>query len=313
MAIIEVRDEAHWHELRSRHVGGSDVAAVLGASPYKSKWQLHMEKAGKLPAEDLSDNAAVLAGTYFEAGIARWASDKWGMGLEKVALYHTVDAVPGMGASLDYIAPDGAPVEIKWSARGHGWRYSNDEIIEAPEQYILQVQHQIDCVGAEHGWLIALIDNEPRRMLMPRHDGIITTIRDSIAQFWDDVRAGIEPDPDFSLDGEAIARLIEQAPYAEVDVTAVPEAEVLFREYKDYKQTEKLAAEKAEETRAKILKIAQEAMAGSNGNTEKAKITCGEHKMSIYKVAANPGKEVTEDMVGSFVGARKGYQGIRIT
>ena len=313
MAIIEVRDEAHWHELRAQHVGGSDVAAVLGVSPYKSKWQLYMEKAGKLPPEDLSDNKAIQAGTYLEDGIARWASAIWDMKLEKVRSYHTVDAVPGMGASLDYATPDGTPVEIKWSARGHGWLYQRDEIIEAPENYILQVQHQIDCVGAEHGWLVALIDNEPRRMFIPRHDGIIATIRDAIAQFWADVRDGVEPDPDFSLDGDAIARLLEQTPYAEVNITPVDGAEALFREYKDYKETEKLAATKAEETRAKILKLAQEALARSNGNTEKAKVTCGEHKMSIYKVAANLGTEITEAMVGNIIGQRKGYQGIRIT
>ena len=159
MAIIEVRDIAHWHELRAEHIGGSDVAAVLGVSPYKSKWQLYMEKAGKLPAEDLSGNTAVQAGTYLEDGIARWASDKWGLSLTKVHAYHTVDDVPGMGASLDYATPDGIPVEIKWSARGHGWIYQQDQIIEAPEGYILQVQHQIECVGASHGWLVALIDN----------------------------------------------------------------------------------------------------------------------------------------------------------
>ena len=73
MAIIPVRDESHWHELRASSIGGSDVAALLGISPYKSKWQLWMEKSGKLEAEDLSYNTAVQAGTFIVSGIANWA------------------------------------------------------------------------------------------------------------------------------------------------------------------------------------------------------------------------------------------------
>ncbi len=313
MAIIEVRDEAHWHELRGPNIGGSDVGALLGISPYKTRWQLYMEKAGKLPPEDLSDNKAVQAGTYLEEGIARWASDLWDMKLEKVTVYYTVDDVPGMGASLDYATPDGAPVEIKWSARGHGWLYQQDTIIEAPEHYILQVQHQIACVGADYGWLIALIDNEPRRMRVPRHEGIIQAIREGIAEFWGDIRTGKEPDPDFSLDGDAIALLLDQTPYAEVDLADIEGADALFRKFKDNKETVKLAEASAEEAKAELLMMVKKAMEGTNAKTEKAKVTCGDHKMSIYKVAANLGTEITEDMVGNIIGQRKGYQGVRIT
>lgn len=313
MAIIEVRDEAHWHELRAPNIGGSDVGALLGVSPYKTRWQLYMEKAGKLPPEDLSDNKAVQAGTYLEAGIAHWASDTWDMKLEKVNVYYTVDDVSGMGASLDYATPDGIPVEIKWSARGHGWLYQQDQIIEAPEHYILQVQHQMACVGADHGWLIALIDNEPRRLRIPRHEGIVTAIREGIAQFWADIANSVEPDPDFRLDGAAIAMLLDQTPYADVDLSSVDGAADLFEAYKAKRAAAKKAEEDADEAKAKLLMLTKAVMEGTNAKTEKAKVTCGDHKMSIYKVASSPGTEVTEEMLGTFINKRKGYQGVRIT
>jgi putative phage-type endonuclease len=113
MAIIQVRDQKHWHELRSQHIGGSDIAALFGLSPYSSRWQLWMEKAGKLPPEDISGNKAVQAGTFLESGIANWAAHRWSMELTKVNDYYTVDDCPGMGASFDYIAHTGAPVEIE--------------------------------------------------------------------------------------------------------------------------------------------------------------------------------------------------------
>jgi len=53
-------------------------------------------------------------------------------------------------------------------------------------------------------------------------------------------------------------------------------------------------------------------MADRNTSSDKAVVRCGEHKISITKVAENPGKEVTSDMVGTRVGGRKGYMMVRI-
>ena len=134
MAKITVRDEAHWHKLRAKHIGGSDVAALFGLSSFSTRWQLWMEKSGKLPPEDLSNNKAVQAGTFLEAGIAQWAASLWDWDIKKVEEYHTADDTPGMGATLDYALASGVPVEIKWnSGFSDGWKYEGDTIIEAPE------------------------------------------------------------------------------------------------------------------------------------------------------------------------------------
>lgn len=316
MAIIEVRDEAHWHELRAKHIGGSDVAALFGLSSFSTRWQLWQEKAGNLPAEDLSNNKAVLAGKFLEAGIAEWAAHLWGWDIHKVEQYHTADDTPGMGATLDYALDNGIPLEIKWNCGFSGdWKYESDTIVEAPEKYILQVQHQMACYmgNPEYAWLVVLINNEPRRMCVPRHDGIIDSIKREVSEFWRSIEAGEEPDPDFVADADAIDRLMEQVPYAEIDIGDIPGAEALFRRHKDAKATMKLAEAEADGARAELLLMSKRRLESSNAVTEKAKITCGDHKMSIYKVAASPGKEVTQDMVGTYVGGRKGYQGVRIT
>lgn len=316
MAIIPVRDDAHWHELRSKNIGGSDIAAVLGVSPYKSKWQLWMEKSGKLLPEDLSQNSAIQAGTFLESGIANWAAHRWGMGISKVTDYYTCDDTPGMGASLDYITSINQPMEIKWSARGHGWHYDGENILEAPEYYLLQVQHQIGCLNAngidvDSGWLIALIDNEPRRMLVPRHDTLVEAIRDGIKDFWDSVDAGREPDPDFSLDGDAITKMFGTLPRAEVELDS--DAAPLFAKYLDAVATEKLAAKTKDEIKAQLLYLGTEKLKGSNQNAEKAIIRCGDHKISITTVEPNFGTEVTQEMVGTRINTRRGYQMVRIS
>lgn len=313
MAKITVRDEAHWHELRAKHIGGSDVAALFGLSSFSTRWQMWMEKSGKLAPEDLSNNKAVQAGKHLEAGIASWAAALWGWDIAKVDEYHTADDTPGMGATLDYALTSGVPLEIKWNSGFSGdWKYEGDTIVEAPEKYILQVQHQMACYSdADHAWLVVLINNEPRRMKIPRHDGIIDSIKAEVSGFWQSIREGVEPAPDFNLDADAINRLLDQAPLTDVELE--DEHAILYTKYLDAAATEKLAKEAKEAAKSQLLLLAKEKMSGANTALEKAVIRCGDHKMSITTVAPNFGTEVTPDMVGTRINTRKGYQLVRIS
>lgn len=310
MPILKINDDAHWHELRAKHIGGSDVAVLFGMSAFKSKWQLWMEKAGRLDAEDLSGNSAVQAGKFLEAGIAAWAASKWGMTLAKVEEYYIADDCAGLGATLDFATQDGVPVEIKWSARGHGWLYAGDTITHAPDSYILQVQHQMACYGGDYAWLVALIDNEPRRMKIKRSESIIASIKTEVTEFWQSIADNVEPDPDFNLDGDAISRLLEQAPIT--DVTLPEEAVALFAEHNAAKAEAKAADARVEAAKAELLLMAQRAMQGMNGDQTKAIVRAGDHKLTISTVAPNFGTVVTQEMVGTSIGTRKGYQTVRI-
>jgi len=311
MALINIENDDQWRLLRTCHIGGSDVAALFGLSPYATKWQLWMEKVQRLPPENLDDNKAVQAGKFLEAGIAGWASARWGMELTKVNAYATCDGVVGMGATLDYVSSDGAPVEIKWSARGHGWEYQGEDILAAPDNYILQCQHQMACFGGDHAWLVALINNEPRRMYVPRNDDIIEAIKSACVEFWFSVQKGEVPDPDFVMDADAIGRLMGDIPLSDVELSS--DAAALFDEYAEASTAEKDATDRKAAAKSQLLLLAMELMAGRNTSGEKAIVRCGERRMTITPVAPNPGKRVTEDMVGTVIGPRKGYQLVRIS
>ena len=311
MGVVSVRDQIHWHELRSKHIGASDIAALFGMSPFTTRWQLWMEKSGKLPPEDLSDNKAVQAGTYLESGIANWAAHRWDMTIEKVADYYTVDDCPGMGASLDFKTDGDHPVEIKWSAYGNGWEYEGDVITSAPDNYILQVQHQMACTGAEYGWLIALLRNEPRRMKVPRSREIISTIKSHVTAFWDSVRAGEEPPVDFDKDGEAVVRLLDFVPMSEVTLTT--EHAGLFKKYQENAAIEKEAKAKKDAAKTELLTLSIEAMKKMNTSQDKGVVKCGDHKLSISTVKASVGTEITPNMVGGFYGARSGYKKVVVS
>lgn len=60
-----------WLQARRRGIGGSDAAAVLGLSPWKSNVRLWEEKTGLREPEDISDKEVVRFGKESEAAIRR--------------------------------------------------------------------------------------------------------------------------------------------------------------------------------------------------------------------------------------------------
>ncbi len=301
---ITIANEAHWHEIRAKNIGGSEVAALFGRSPYTTPWQLWMSKAGKLDRP--FDETFTRAGKFFEAGIAAWAAEKWGMNIHKVEEYYTDDSTVGMGATLDYADDNGVPVEIKFNHfKTDAWAYEGDILTEVPESYIWQVQHQIACYGGDYGWLVAFIAGEPRRMKIRRSDRIIANIRAAITKFWQSIAADEPPPVDYANDGDALADMLMLNRVH--DVTLDESYADKFRVYREWTALLKEGKEIVDTIKAELLEAAEEAMRGINDRGPKAVVKCGSYKMSLTVVDENPGKLVTQDMVGTSVGGRKSY------
>lgn len=314
MGSIPVTSRDHWHELRAAHVGASESAALFNLSPWLTRWQLHMQKAGRLPAVDLDSNLAVTHGRHFEPAVASYAAEKFGIQLRKVHRYLEADDCPGMGASLDYEQfGDGLiPVEIKFSLHGD-WDYQGDEILEAPDNYIIQCQHQLGCTSAPHAVLLAFTGGDLRRMIIPRREGMIASIKREVTQFWDDVRAGKEPPVDFEADADAISRLAAISPLCRVELP--PRATDLAAEYLRQKAAENEAATAATAARAEITKIMLDLATAKGAVVDEQKVVAetGPFRVSASAVAGNPGTTITPEMVGEVIGKRAGYRRITIS
>ena len=61
---------------RHEYIGGSDIAAILGMSRWKTPLKLWCEKTQKLPAPDLSNVEAVELGTDLEEFVAQKFTQK---------------------------------------------------------------------------------------------------------------------------------------------------------------------------------------------------------------------------------------------
>ena len=94
---------------RKKYIGGSDIASILGISPYKTSYQLRLEKTGKVESKDISNLPHVRRGIVAEP-IARDLVNKK-LGREFKAL-RMVGAEPWMVANVDGIDSKGL-LEIK--------------------------------------------------------------------------------------------------------------------------------------------------------------------------------------------------------
>lgn len=254
MSNIALSERINW-------VGGSESAAVLGVSKRKTPFSLYMEKTGLIPPDDLSGDERVNAGKYLEPAIAAWASYKWGWELEKVSDYLRHPTIKGMGASLDFrVVGKAEPVEIKnvdYLIFRDNWVAEGDAILDAPIDYLIQVQHEIACTpGAERGWLIACVGgNTLYRMELPRHAGTITAIERGVADFWDRVANNRPYDPKFSADGETIKRLYAAGGKGVIDLRSDNHLPELCSTWLQAKAEEKDACDRKEAAMAEIQHI----------------------------------------------------------
>lgn len=55
MTVKQMEDRDAWLKIRTSGIGGSDAGTIMGANPWKSPYQLWLEKTGQVEAEDIDD------------------------------------------------------------------------------------------------------------------------------------------------------------------------------------------------------------------------------------------------------------------
>lgn len=141
-----------WLEARKKYRTASEAAIVCGVSPFTSKEDFKLIKAG-LKTQYYSK--AMQRGHELEDTVRQWASERLGVQLEE-ACFVSGDYM----ASLDAYSPEqlsGAPcpgviVEIKASK----WTYDDIKNGKIPEYYALQMQQQMYCAKVDFAYLAAI-------------------------------------------------------------------------------------------------------------------------------------------------------------
>lgn len=198
-------------EARRLGIGSSDVAAILGVSPYEGATPLGvwLEKTGQdVPEEDDERDAAFEIGHLLEPVLlAKFAADH---GVEVVTGGVWVESLvhaekPWARANLDgIIVAERAAVEVKTVGVGmmRDWDLGADDGI--PHYVRIQVLWQMYVADLEKAYVVALVGGPSgyRVYEVPRDRELEAVVVGEVEAFWRTVEARTPPE----LDGSAMAR-----------------------------------------------------------------------------------------------------------
>ena len=144
--VIHIKEEQSWHNERSKGIGGSDAASVLGVNPYKSNVDLWREKTGRKEPEDISEKPAVKYGKQAEEYLRELFMLDYPQYTLDYSPYdqHINEKYPFMRASFDGILTDQdgtkGILEIKTTTiyKPEQWKEWDGRI---PINYFCQVLH----------------------------------------------------------------------------------------------------------------------------------------------------------------------------
>lgn len=197
---------------RRQGIGGSDAAVVVGLSPFKTPYQLYLEKRGEAPPDD-EDTLAMKFGSLLEEPIVQHYCDVTGRAVRRQPLtFH--DEHQFMLANIDrqILNDSRGPgiLEVKttndWTGRSiHG-------VEDIPDHYYLQAQHYLAVYDYRWASLAILIGGSRFVWFdVERNDAVIEELIQQEREFWDRVVTGHAPPIDGSpKTGELLKRLYPQ-------------------------------------------------------------------------------------------------------
>ena len=308
--IIPIADRQAWLQNRLQDVTSTEVSALFGLSPYKTEFELFHEKRDGQVVE-IPDNERMRWGRRLETPIALGVAEDQGWSVEKLDVYMRKPEAR-VGSSFDFKIDSNSDgpglMEIKNVAElqfKKTWIDMGNGNYEAPEHIELQVQHQMEVADIQWCAIVALVGgNAPKIIYRNRDKDIGAQIRARVAAFWQRVANNEPPSADYSADADFIVQLYSQANEGEVyDGSSDDFLATLVRDYQAAgEQIDQLEAMR-KSCKAQILERV--------GAAERVTAKWG--SISLGMTSNSPGTLITPEMVGTYVGARKGYRQFRIT
>lgn len=253
---LRFNSREEWLQARSEGIGASEVASILGVSPFESAYQLWLRKKGVTPPKE--ENFAMKAGHYLEDAVASFYKDETGCTIIKSS------AVDFMYADKERPFLRVSPDRTFWKA-GDAHNEANKCILECkttqrtidpddiPNHWFVQVQMNLGVAGFKTGalaWLTAA--RTFGQIEIPFQEDFYGMLVDEVSRFWYDYIVG-DKEPEATTVGDVVAKYIRSTEGKIVDAT--PE---VFEAYKDLKEVSRQIAEleEKEKSLSNALKVA---------------------------------------------------------
>lgn len=237
-------------EIRRSGIGASEVAGVMGLSPWQTPLSIYVEKVEGL--EDQEESLQMELGLELEPFLQRkftqWLQKNEGVVImpaqeetpfeptfeEKYMYAH--DDYPFIRCTPDdmFIHPEDGLVGVEYKTSSE---YMKDEWgeDEVPTQYYLQVQANLFVTGCDKWYLAYLIGNRKFDVIViKRNEEVIEKIKNACVEFWTEcIEKEIPPAPTGAdIDFNALKAIY---PEGEGEVV-MPELEEVYDELKRYEE-----------------------------------------------------------------------------
>lgn len=198
------------HGDRTKYIGGSDAAACVGLSRWRSPLAVWAEKTGAIKPEDISGKLQVKLGTRLEEAVAELFEEQTGKVVNRVNRTLTHPGYDFIRANIDRkVLKEDAIVECKTTS---AWKAKEWDGEEVPREYVIQALHYLAVTGAAKCYVAVLIGNQDFKIkTVERDEKIISDLIRREVYFWNEFVLKNVPPQAKSTDKDTLSTLYPQA------------------------------------------------------------------------------------------------------
>ena len=200
-----------WLAYRRKGIGGSDAAAVLGISPFRTGVDLYYDKLGQSVEDDEQNWVAKEMGALLEDLVARIFAKKTGLEVCPMPVMFQHGEHPWMLADVDrlVILPDGSNAILECKTTNYNardkWEYDGKPIV--PQYYEAQGRHYMAVMNLDRVYYCCLYGNSKDDVIIRSIDRDLDYEAELIAleeNFWTNHVQAKTPPPYIEDDGALV-------------------------------------------------------------------------------------------------------------
>jgi len=255
-----------WLEARKSGIGGSDIAAIMGVSPYSTAYDVFISKT-----QDVKDTESEYAywGHQLEDVVAREFAKRSGLKIQNVnfMMRHPVHtfavanidrAIVNKNIAGRVFFKDGALttdtiLECKTANEYLKKDWGDEDSDAVPDQYQCQAQWYMGVTGTQVCHMAVLIGgNKFRQYKIERHDEFIEVLFEEAERFWNDhVLTGIAPEA--TTLQNAKDKYPRHDPDTTLELSDDSEEIAIIDRYVELKEREKALKTEIEDAQTKLI------------------------------------------------------------
>ena len=212
---------------RDSGIGGSDIAAIVGLSPHRTKWDVYADKRGL--SDPFEPSMRMKMGKLLEPTICQLYADETG---DKVAWFDKTIRHRHrpwiIGTPDGFVVDQRKGFEAKTAGLDQAWRWGENQD-DVPEEYLVQCQWYMLLTGNGEWDLAALIGGDRFRIHhLEADEDLQGTLAEEAEYFWNEcIVGGKQPDFDHGRAARAYVKKLYPTAGKTVREATLSELEVM--------------------------------------------------------------------------------------